>query len=355
MFAIFSSAIGLISDFPTALYGLFSGLILLIISLVYFRKYLTWNLGAKGEETVIDELKKLGKNFHIVHDVRLPNIKGNIDHIVIGENGIFVIETKHHRGDIKYENGMWTQEKISLKGKSYLGDFTDPIKQANRNAVKLRQFISEQEIFSEKFRPWINTIIVFTNSEVNLQIEKAPTDIIRVGDLCRTIQNKKTKIKLSKNEVDELFDILQKIVISERKTSSFEGVGESYWLKNYLSYARFGFIWGIFYAIIVTLVAQQFNFIDYWMFGILFNGIILFILGKSLIDLFMIKVKNDILRLSLVHFISYLPIFLFTGFFFTTVPISEYPIENIAELAIRLGIVVLTVVIYKMLGWKMPS
>jgi hypothetical protein len=258
LFAIFASTIGLVLDFPIALYGLISGLIFFIVSLIYFSKYVTWSLGAKGEEIVIEELNKLGKDFRILSDVRLPNMKGNIDHIVIGENGIFVIETKHHKGDIKYENGVWMQEKISFKGKSYLRDFGNPVRQVNKNAVKLREFISEQKIFSEKFKPWINTIVVFTNPKVKLQIGKTPTDVIRVEDLCKAIRDKKTKIKLRKNEIDKLSDVLKlKSTIPERKISSFEDINESYWLKSYLRYIKFGSIFGLFYAISVTLIVQK--------------------------------------------------------------------------------------------------
>lgn len=356
IFAIFSSIFGLISDFPIALYGLLAGLIFFIISLIYFSKFFTWNLGAKGEELVIEELKKLGKNYQIVNDVKLPNIVGNIDHIVIGENGIFVIETKHHKGNIKYEEGIWSQEKISLKGKTYLGNFGDPIKQANRNAVKLREFVFEQKIFSEKFRPWINTIVVFTNPKINLQIiEEMPTDIVKVNRLCEAIKNKKTKIKLSKKEIDKLFENIIQLVTTDNKPSVFKDIDKSGWFNNYLKYMKFGLIFGIFYAIIVTLIAQQFNFIEYFVFGILFNGAIIFILGKSVIDLFKVIINNDILRLSSAYFVGYLPIFLFAGFFFTNIPLVEYPLENLAELLIRLGLIVLSTIFYKAFSWKIPT
>ncbi len=361
LFAIFSLVIGLISDFPIALYGLFSGLIFFIISLVYFSKYLTWNLGAKGEEIVIEELKKLGEDYRILNDVRLPNLDGNIDHVVIGENGIFVVETKHHKGYIKYENGAWTQEKLGFKGKSYLGDFGDPIKQVGRNAVRLREFISEQKIFSENFIPWINTIIVFTNPKVKLQTEKVPTDIIRIGDLCKAIRTKETKIKLRKDEIDKVFDILKsKTTTSKRGISSFEDISESYWLKNYLRYIIFGSIWGVFYSIGITaltilILKQQLNLIDHWIFGILFNGIILFVLGKSIIDFFKVKINNDFSRLSTIHLIPY---FLFL-FFMSGLFGSEGLINNIAgnifEIGVRFVIIVLTVLIYNLFNWRLPS
>lgn len=352
--AIFSSIFGLISDFPIALYGLLGGLIFFIISLIYFSKFFTWNLGAKGEEIVIGELKKLSKDYIVLNDVRLPNIEGNIDHVVIGENGIFVIETKHHKGSIKYEDGIWTREKISLKGKSYLGDFNNPIKQVNRNAIKLREFIAEQKIFSEKFRPWINTVIVFTNPKVDLQIQgEIPTDAVKISKLCEAIRNKKTKIKIRKNEIDKLYEIMKtQLVATEDNLSVFKDISESSWFKNYLKYMKFGIIWGVFYAVVVTLIAQQLNFVDNFLFGILFNGAILFTLGKSIMDLLKMRINNDILRLSLAHFIGYLPLFLIISF---NLNILEYPLEHLAELLVRFGLIILTIIIYRAFSWKIPS
>ncbi|MFZ3077408.1 MAG: nuclease-related domain-containing protein [Candidatus Aenigmatarchaeota archaeon] len=351
LFAILTAFFGLISDYPIALYGLFSGLIFFFISLVYFSKYITWNLGAKGEEAVIDELKKLDKDFFVLNDVRLPNTEGNIDHIVIGKNGIFVIETKNHKGNIKYENGKWTQEKMNLKGGYYVSDLKNPIKQADRNAVRLKEFISEKNIFSEKFKPWINTIVVFTNPDANLQIEKTQSDIVKIGDLCKVIENKKNRIRLEKNEIDKILNILESNLSSERKISSFEDVGESGWFKNYLKYIKFGFFWGIFYAISVTIVAGEFEVIDTWLFGILFNGVIMFLLGKAIIDLLKIRIKNDFIRLSATHFISYMPVFLLSLYFS---PLED-PIFEIAELITRFVIVFLTFKVYRFFNLRLPS
>lgn len=361
LFAIISISSTLFADFIFALYGLFAGLIFFIVSLLYFSKFFTWNLGAKGEEIVIEELEKLSTSYRILNDVRLSDFGGNIDHIVMGENGVFLIETKHHKGDIKYRNGVWTQEKISRKGNVYFGNLSDPIKQANRNAVKLREVISKQRIFSEKFTPWIHTIVVFTNPNVNLNIENTSTDVIIVEDLCRTIQNKKTRINLRKNEIEQLSIALKtQSVTSDEKSSVLKNISESNWLKSYVTYMKFGVLWGIFYTICVTLINlyfQQFvmiEFIDYTLFSIFFNGLILFVLGKSVIDLFKVNINNDLLRLSSVHFISYLPIFLFTQFYFTEFSFINDPLANISELITRFGLIVLTIVIYKKFSWKMP-
>lgn len=49
----------------------------------------SWNKGIKGESIVAEYLNELPKDYFIFNDVNLPNGRGNIDHIVIGPNGIF--------------------------------------------------------------------------------------------------------------------------------------------------------------------------------------------------------------------------------------------------------------------------
>jgi hypothetical protein len=358
-FSIFSLIIGLISNFPFAIYWLFSSIMFLISSLVYFSKFLLWNLGAKGEEIVIEELRKLGDRFRILNDIKLPNKGGNIDHIVIGENGIFVIETKHHKGSIKFKNGVWTQEKKSLKGTTYLTIFGDPIKQVRKNAVNIKEFISEQKIFSKNFKPWIDAIVVFTNPHVNLEVDKESTNatVVRIENLCGVIKNKVTTVKFNKAEIDQVFDSLKSQIGVSRSFKYTADVGESSWFKNYLKYIKFGLFWGILYAITATMIAQEFyflNILDVWFFSILFNGMILFVLGKAIIDLFQIKIRNDALRLSSTHFIGYLPIFLLIGFF-GSILFVEAPLEYSVELLVRLGLVALLVLIYKLFNWSLPQ
>jgi hypothetical protein len=58
---------------------------------------LPWSLGAESERAVgevLDELRAEG--FIVVHDVEQPR-EGNVDHLVSGPTGVFMIETKRSR------------------------------------------------------------------------------------------------------------------------------------------------------------------------------------------------------------------------------------------------------------------
>ncbi|MEM4704061.1 MAG: nuclease-related domain-containing protein [Candidatus Bathyarchaeia archaeon] len=97
----------------------------------------TWSVGAEGEETVAKHLSLLGDPYQVIHDVVLPNMRGNIDHIVLGPNGVFVIETKNNNGFITCNGDSWLQRKVGQQGTPYFGKIGCPSKQAKRYASSL--------------------------------------------------------------------------------------------------------------------------------------------------------------------------------------------------------------------------
>lgn len=56
-----------------------------------------WYLGAKGELAVGALLERLPRSWRVLHSMPIGHA-ADIDHIVIGPPGVFVLNTKHHRG-----------------------------------------------------------------------------------------------------------------------------------------------------------------------------------------------------------------------------------------------------------------
>lgn len=56
-----------------------------------------WERGAIGEEMLADRLKDLPESFCALHDRRIPGTRSNIDHIVIGPTGVWVIDAKRYK------------------------------------------------------------------------------------------------------------------------------------------------------------------------------------------------------------------------------------------------------------------
>jgi hypothetical protein len=52
-----------------------------------------WLWGSWGEEQTAEELRKLGPDWYVAHNI--ANDHGNWDHIVVGPAGVFLVDSKH--------------------------------------------------------------------------------------------------------------------------------------------------------------------------------------------------------------------------------------------------------------------
>jgi len=160
----------------------------------------TWGIGAEGEETVAQYLNVLGHPYRVIHDVVLPEIGGNIDHIILGPNGIFVIETKNHNGFITCNGDYWTQRKVGQRGTPYLGKIGCPSKQVKRNAISLRNLIRDRL----GINLYVNCAIVFTNKDAVLSIKSPTVEVLKPNELCEFIKTHNSWSNLTDKELEEL-------------------------------------------------------------------------------------------------------------------------------------------------------
>jgi len=65
---------------------------------------LAWRRGAAGERRTARLLGSLERQGWVVlHDLAVPGSRANIDHLVIGPGGVFVIDSKQYRGRLKLD------------------------------------------------------------------------------------------------------------------------------------------------------------------------------------------------------------------------------------------------------------
>ena len=62
----------------------------------------TWRRGAAGERRTVRLLDRLTRDGYVVfHDLAVPGSDANVDHLVIGRSGVFVIDTKQWTGEVR--------------------------------------------------------------------------------------------------------------------------------------------------------------------------------------------------------------------------------------------------------------
>jgi hypothetical protein len=88
------------------------------------RQQKNYNSGAQGEHAVAKELQRFPNSFHVLHDLKTDY--GNLDHVVIGPTGVYVLDAKNHRGVIT------TDDKGNLLQNGKINDKLDTKKFTRR-------------------------------------------------------------------------------------------------------------------------------------------------------------------------------------------------------------------------------
>jgi hypothetical protein len=154
--------------------------IILIFIMYVYRLYIPKIKGVIGEKSISSILFFLDKSKYIV----LNNIvlkKGNnttqIDHIVISDFGIFVIETKNFKGWIvgNENSEYWTQIIFKWKSKFY-----NPIKQNYGHIIALRDCLSQYPNIN-----YISIVVFSSNSEIKVN---SLSEVINSNKLIATIK-----------------------------------------------------------------------------------------------------------------------------------------------------------------------
>ena len=70
---------------------------------------LAWRHGAQGERRTARLLAPLERQgYQVFHDLAIAGSAANVDHLVIGPTGVFVIDSKRYRGHLHYSAGrLW--------------------------------------------------------------------------------------------------------------------------------------------------------------------------------------------------------------------------------------------------------
>jgi hypothetical protein len=158
----------------------------------------SYGLGADVEELVGSRLYTIGDDFKVVHDISKGKKIGNIDHVVVGPTGIFVVESKANRNWVyAYENNIRKNTALGEK-------FT---KQIAGNALWMHNLIKEQ-LGIEKFVHGVVSRPL--NKDRRIDMCCASGVCIMDGDtVCDYI--KSYQDKLNEEEINKISSFLNKI------------------------------------------------------------------------------------------------------------------------------------------------
>ena len=130
--------------------------------------------GLNGEEKALAALADLPDDYTVFNQVELPGMEA--DFVVIGPNGLFVVENKEYHGDLAGgPDGKWS------KGR---GTATNPVSQVMRHTILLRAHFEKCGI-----KQWITPIVSLStcNSTTNIFSPKVP--VVGVWDVPDVIKS----------------------------------------------------------------------------------------------------------------------------------------------------------------------
>ncbi|HKG06833.1 MAG TPA: NERD domain-containing protein [Pedobacter sp.] len=181
--------------------------ILLGILIVIYKLYRSRIKGLIGETAIAVRLSNLPKpRYKVINNLVLENgdRTSQIDHLIVSDYGLFVIETKNLKGWIfGFENSeYWTQ--VIYKRKEYI---YNPIRQNRGHIMALRQALSRFP------RVTIIPIVVFSSSST-LKV-KTTSEVIYSSELLQTVRDY-SDITLSLASKMIIFETLCSANISHR-------------------------------------------------------------------------------------------------------------------------------------------
>lgn len=198
-------------DFKSALHLVDSYKIILVPILALI--IIVWNRakirGIIGEKSVSIQLKKLeGEKFKVINNIML-DIGGKtsqIDHLIVSNYGVFVIETKNYSGWIignDYDD-YWTQVIYKRKEKLY-----NPIRQ-NYGHIKALQNVLPEYTYLNYY-----SIVAFTK-QADLKVQTS-ADVVYVKDIFHTIQKYALSESIPNKQKEIIINRLQSLNVNSRK------------------------------------------------------------------------------------------------------------------------------------------
>ncbi len=187
---------------------LFTLLALLLLVVLIIRK--AKGKGWTGERTVARKLKRLPHGYIVLNDLLLPTTgqgSTQIDHIVVSEYGVFVIETKNYSGIITGSEfgDTWTKNMFGHKFSLY-----NPIEQNQTHIRAVSRILTKAKIGTRVY-----SIITFPKA-ATLRVKSDRCEIVYFTRLRQTIR-KHQDIQMDWDTAQRAAKILRETNITDRR------------------------------------------------------------------------------------------------------------------------------------------
>jgi hypothetical protein len=169
----------------------------------------SYRLGQEGEDRTIQRvIQSLDGSWTIYKNVQLPGRnKGDLDIILLGSPGIWVLEVKNLNGEYRDIGETWEYRH----GKDWKNAHINPGRQALHNAIRLGSFLKADNI-----NVFVNAVVVWANEASLLFVENSTTAIWMFDHLSDELGNIIQAEKISEVERKKIAEKLSKLCESKK-------------------------------------------------------------------------------------------------------------------------------------------
>ena len=169
-----------------------------------------FRFGEEGEERTVQMIvQALDGNWSLFRNVSLPGRnKGDLDIVLVGPPGVWVLEVKNLRGEYRNIGETWEYHH----GKNWKIASANPSRQAKDNAARLGGFLQADHI-----KTWVNPAVVWANEESPLHVENPSAAVWMFNRLPDELGNIWQSEKLSKEERSKIVEKLTKLCDAPKK------------------------------------------------------------------------------------------------------------------------------------------
>lgn len=172
--------------------------------------------GIEGESDMAELLSCLPDSYCVYRDLTIPydGKTSEVDTIVVGPTGVFVIEVKNHRGRICGDaaDKDWIQHKVGRGGTPYQKTFYSPLKQVGTHVYRVAGLLRKSGI-----GVYVIGLVYFANEEADVQItgggetEVYANNGTGAGDSTQLLQRiTRGRVLLTDMEIKRICGILEK-------------------------------------------------------------------------------------------------------------------------------------------------
>ena len=151
--------------------------------------------GVAGEDQTLAVLETLPNDYVLFNQLDLPDNRSStgsreLDFVVVGPNGVFVVETKNLRGELVGAAGdeYWTLHKVGRGGTPYSKSVRNPVRQVRGQVAVLNKFLQ-----SRNLNPWITGLVCLAANNDMEGISSPDVAVVTSEGLCNYLREFKMR------------------------------------------------------------------------------------------------------------------------------------------------------------------